>query len=201
MGGFTETSPGLETESVSIDEFRQFAARFGRSDEIGPIGTYYDSGQSKRTATRVRLLGLRACHTLIAVACFTLNRSKDGQSHSCKLDSVIVTPTLRKLGLAGLLVAQGFRELVEDDAESVTSIYAHSVHPATVKLLRKHGFSDPQLAGAPISALRITDEGRNAFLTSLKVREQATSVRLRHKCVACVNRKKGAVPWCTLARH
>lgn len=201
MGGFTETSPGLETKAVSIDEFRQFAARFGRSDEIGPIGTYFESGQSKQTATKVRLLGLRACHTLIAVACFTLNRSRDGHSYSCKLDSVIVTPTLRKLGLASLLVAQGFRELVEDDAESITTIYAHSVHPATVKLLRKHGFSDPQLAGAPISALRVTDESRGAFLTSLKVREQATSVRLRHKCVACVNRKKGAVPWCGPVRH
>lgn len=190
--------PGLEIGSVSVGDFRHFAARFGTSDEVGPIGTYFDSDKNKdvQSASKVRLLGVRAGNNLIATACFTLTQSLSGQSYSCKLDSVIVKPDLRKQGLASLLVAHGFLLLLDEEQAKITTIYAHSVHPATVKLLRRHAFSEPNLVGAPISSHPVSESNRKGLTTSLKSHEQTTMTRLKHKCVRCQSGRKGAAPWC-----
>ena len=46
-----------------------------------------------------------------------------------KLDSVIVDHELRRRGLAGLVVARSFVDLILDQGRRIASIYAYSVHP------------------------------------------------------------------------
>lgn len=142
------------------------------------------------------LLGAWGAGDLIAAACFTLARAREGQNFTCKLDSVIVRPEVRRQGLAGIIVAHGFQMILEQEKELIATIYAHSVHPATVKLLRRHAFSEPSPVGAPISALTITDDNRDKLITSLKTGEQGSVTRLKHKCVRCKSGRKGATAWC-----
>ena len=196
MANYSEASPGLEIGEISADEFRGFARRFGSSAEIGPIGTYFDKGDEDPAPDKVHLLGLRACHNLRAVTCFTLDESKTSETYSCKLDSVIVHSGMRRKGLASLLVAHGFGKLVEAKDKIVSTVYAHAVHPATIKLLRSLSFSEPNLVGAPICALAVDSSTRDGFVARLKTREHAETTGLKLKCVQCIANRKGAVPWC-----
>ncbi len=196
MANFSEASPGLEIVEISSGEFQSFARRFGSSPEIGPIGTYLDKGDDGAALAKARLLGLLACGNLRAVCCFTLDRSRTSETYSCKLDSVIVHSSIRRQGLASLLVAHGFGKLVEAKDKIVSTVYAHAVHPATIKLLRRLSFSAPNLVGAPICALTVDSSTRDDLLTRLKVREHAETTSLKLKCVRCIANKKGAVPWC-----
>ena len=196
MANYSEASPGLEIGEISPEEFRGFAKRNGHSPEIGPIGTYFDKGDENPSRDKVRLLGLRACHNLRAVTCFTLDESKTSETYSLKLDSIIVHSSMRRQGLASLLVSHGFTRLVEAKDKIVSSIYSHAVHPATVRLLRGFSFSEPNLVGSPICSLSIDSSTRDDFLASVKTREQSQSTSLKLKCVQCLSNRRGAVPWC-----
>ncbi len=196
MANISAAAPGLEIAEISADAFRNFARRFGSSPEIGPIGTYLDKGDDGAALAKARLLGLLACGNLRAVCCFTLDRSRTSETYSCKLDSVIVHSSIRRQRLASLLVAHGFGKLVEAKDKIVSTVYAHAVHPATIKLLRSLSFSEPNLVGAPICALAVDSSTRDGFVARLKTREHAETTGLKLKCVQCIANRKGAVPWC-----
>jgi len=150
---------------ISVEVFRDFARRHATSPEIGPIQTSLDAGIDKEIDFDRVLVGLWGCENLCAVACFHLYQSAmDKSRHVLKLDSVIVGTKLRRRGLAGLLVSQSFIDLVVDRVRRVSRVYAHSVHPATVRLLRRLRFNDPQITGAPISDISVEQDGRETFL-------------------------------------
>ncbi len=114
-----------------------------------------------------------------------------------KLDSVVVAPPLRRRGLAGVLVARGFADLVSGGVRNIVRVYAHSVHPATVLLLRRLGFHDPQVVGAPISDVSIEAENREAFLRACESRFRDQMNRMRLQCEFCRKGDRRARPWCT----
>jgi len=125
---------GPRIAEISAEEFREFARRYANSPEIGPIQTSLDGGIDEPDDCDRVLAGLWGCDTLCAVACFHLYRSaRDQARRVLKLDSVVVDNRLRRRGLAGLLVTQAFADLVGDAAHNVARIYAHSVHPGTVR--------------------------------------------------------------------
>ncbi len=156
---------GPSIAEISEQEFRDFARRHATSPEIGPIQTSLDGGTDQEIDFERILIGLWGCGNLCAVVCFHLYPSAiDKTRHVLKLDSVIVDNPLRRRGLAGLLMARSFTDLVIDGTRKVSRIYAHSVHPATVRLLRRLSFNDPQITGAPISDISIETDGREAFV-------------------------------------
>ena len=188
---------GANIAEITEEEFRDFARHNATSPEIGPIGTALDSDAKNQTGVERALIGLWGCETLCAVACFNLYSSAiDKARLVLKLDSVIVASPLRRRGLAGLLVAGGFAELFDGGVRNIVRIYAHSVHPATVALLRTLGFRDPQIVGAPISDLGIEAEDRDAFLRlcESQIRDQMAQMRLQ--CEFCRKGDKRARPWC-----
>jgi hypothetical protein len=131
------------------------------------------------------------------VACFHLYQSAmDKTRHVLKLDSVIVDNQLRRRGLAGLLVAQSFIDLVIDSARKVSRVYAHSVHPATVRLLRRLRFNDPQITGAPISDINVKGEDREAFLKVCEEQISSHMNQMKLQCEFCRKGDKRARPWC-----
>ena len=73
-----------------------------------------------------------------------------------KLDSVIARGDLRRRGLAAGLVAQSMREIVTAAQGKIRGVYAHAVHPATVRLLKRLGFGDPPPVGARIFNASLT---------------------------------------------
>ena len=189
---------GPRIDRISEEDFREFAKRFATSPEIGPIQTSLDPGtKSDDTEFDRVLVGLWGCDNLCAVACFHLYKSTvDKARHVLKLDSVVVHEGLRRRGLGGLLVSQTFIDLVKDKVRHIARIYAHSVHPATVRLLRRLGFKDPLITGAPISDISVDPENREAFLKACdeQIRIQMTQMRLQ--CEFCVKRDRRARPWC-----
>ena len=139
---------GLEISEISADEFRAFARRHATSPEIGPIKTDLEDRSDPAPGTERILVGLRGCGKLCAAACLLVIQSRLNQDQQVvKLDSVIVDHALRRRGLADLLVTQSFLDLVSSGARNICRIYAHSVHPATVRLLRRLTFNDPQVTG------------------------------------------------------
>jgi GNAT superfamily N-acetyltransferase len=189
---------GASIREISEQEFRDFAKRYATSPEIGPIATSLDSGAKKETGVERKLVGLWGCETLCAVACFHLYQSAvDKARLVLKLDSVVVAPPLRRRGLAGLLVARGFADLVSSGVRNIVRIYAHSVHPATVLLLRRLGFHDPQAFGAPISDLNIEAGNREALLQACETEVRDQMARMRLQCEFCRKGDKRARRWCT----
>ncbi len=188
---------GARIAEISAEEFRQFAKRYANSPEIGPIQTSLDGGIDEPDDHDRVLIGLWGCDTLCAVACFHLYRStRDQARHVLKLDSVIVDDRLRRRGLAGLLVTQAFADLVDDGARNIARIYAHSVHPGTVRLLRRLGFNDPQVTGAPISDHDVDGEARAAFLKACELQVVNHMRQIKLQCEFCRTRDKRARPWC-----
>ncbi len=51
---------------------------------------------------------------------------------------------------------------------NISRVYAHSVHPGTVRLLRRLGFNDPQVTGAPLSDVDVDGARRELFLKLCK---------------------------------
>ena len=151
--------------AISGQAFRDFAKRYATSPENGPIQTSLDGGPDREIDFDRVLVGLWGCEHPCAVACFHLYASARGEARQVlKLDLVIVDERLRHRGLAGLLLAQTFLDPILDGARKVARIYAHAVHPATPRLLRRLGFNAPQATRAPICDLDIEAETREAFL-------------------------------------
>ena len=187
----------LTIADISAKEFREFAMPRATSLEIGPIQTSLDGGVDNPADYDRFLFGLWGCATLCAVACLHIYQSpRDQAPPALKLDSVIVDNHLRRRGLAGLIVAQAFVELVADTGRNITNIYAHSVHPGTVNLLRWLGFGDPQVTGAPISAVDVDDEGRTAFLERCETQIINKKSQFKLQCEFCQKGDKRARPWC-----
>ncbi len=188
---------GPRIAEISAEEFREFARRYASSPEIGPIQTSLDGGIDEPDDCDRVLVGLWGCDTLCAVACFHLYRSaRDQARRVLKLDSVIVDNRLRRRGLAGFLVTQGFADLVADEAYNVARIYAHSVHPGTVRLLRRLGFNDPQVTGAPISDVTVDAEDRVAFLKLCEGQIANHMSQIKLQCEFCRKGDRRARPWC-----
>ncbi len=191
---------GPRIAEISAEEFRDFARRHATSPEIGPIQTSLDAGIDKEIDFDRVLVGLWGCENLCAVACFHLYRSAmDKTRHVLKLDSVVVDTQLRRRGLAGLLVAQSFIDLVVDRVRGVSRVYAHSVHPATVRLLRRLRFNDPQITGAPISDISVEEDGREAFLKVCEEQIKSHMTQMKLQCEFCRKGDKRARPWCVPA--
>lgn len=176
--------------------FRDFAKRFARSPEVGPIATALDDAPDGRPGDpALRLFGLGACGNLAAAACLQLIRGRAGDSHALKLDSVVVHANLRQRGLGGLIVSHAFGQLAGDPAFNVQRIYAHAVHPATVALLARLGFSAPPVVGAPLSAIDI--EGRATDFAAASRRSIAAQENyMRLQCALCRAGDRRARPWC-----
>jgi hypothetical protein len=193
------SQPGPVIAEVSEAEYKAFASRHATSEEIGPIQTALDAGvrKSKTVDYDQVLVGLTGCGKLCAVADFHLYPSETNRERrALKLDSVIVDQKLRRRGLAGLLVAQTMKNLVTAPSRKVANIYAHSVHPATVRLLRRLGFRDPNPLGAPISHLSLEHENRNPFLAVCEADVRVHLNMLKMQCQFCRNGDKRARPWC-----
>ena len=188
---------GPRIEAISGQAFRDFAKRYATSPEIGPIQTSLDGGLDREIDFDRILVGLWGCERLCAVACFHLYASaRDEARQVLKLDSVIVDERLRHRGLAGLLLAQSFLDLILDGARKVARIYAHAVHPATLRLLRRLGFNAPQATGAPICDLGIEAETRDAFLKACEDQIRGHINQMKLQCAFCRKGDKRARPWC-----
>ena len=135
--------PGLKIGPIADDEFREFARRHATSDEIGRIATAIDSDSKVDGHADQFVVGISGCETLCAAACFRLYQSPaEPDTQVLKLDSVMARGDLRRRGLAAGLVAQSMREIVTAAQGKIRGVYAHAVHPATVRLLKRLGFSD-----------------------------------------------------------
>lgn len=188
---------GPRIAEISPEEFRKFAKRYATSPEIGPIQTSLDGGVDKEIEFERVLVGLWGCENLCAVACFHLYQSaRDKARRVLKLDSVVVDGRLRRRGLASVLVSQAFSDLVADVTRNIARIYAHSVHPGTVRLLRRLGFNDPQATGAPISDVDVTGAEREAFLRGCEVQIMNHMSQIKLQCEFCRKSDKRARPWC-----
>jgi hypothetical protein len=190
---------GTAIGPIDVETFRAFAKRHGRSDEIGPIATCLDSAAAaaKSDGPRLHLIGLTGCHKICAVACLQVYESRHpGGRQTVKLDSVIVDPGLRRRGLGGLLVASAFADVTTRPGFDVGRIYAHSVHPATVSLLRSLSFKDPPPVGAPLSSIDLQERDRDQFIAACRDKADGHLDTLKLQCALCKSRSKRRRPWC-----
>jgi len=182
---------------ISEPEFLDFAGRFANSPEVGPIRTCLDDNPGDEPGVSHVAMGLRGCETLCAAATFQFYRPKSAEiGGTLKLDSVVVDPALRQRGFAGLLIANCFGEFAADTSRKFSRIYAHSVHPATVSLLRRLGFADPAPTGAPVSYLELDPAADQAFGDQCKSRIRHKLGQMRVQCELCRNSDRRARPWC-----
>ncbi len=199
---------GLNFLSLTPAMFRDFAKIHATSDEIGPIATYLDEGVGTAKhdnsdaiqKTEIVLYGLYGCNALCAAICCLVTSSRHQvdqveASHGIKLDSIIVNKALRRRGLGVALVSGAFARIIRDPDRNVQHLYAHSVHPATVRLLRSLAFRDPPPSGAPISSLHFED-GPDGFLKRCDDRLAAVSTNLKLQCSYCQANNRKARRWC-----
>jgi len=192
---------GLEYRSIDSEEFREFVRLHATSEEIGRIATYLDETASpEEGGPDVKLLGLVGCRVPCAVVCCLVSLSVDGKTAAVKLDSVVVDRQLRRQGLGAALVARSFMDLVSTYQPPINNLYAHSVHPATVNMLRSFGFSDPPLTGAPISAINLSEDG-DKFRQRCNDRFQMVSNRLKLNCSYCRSNNRKARRWCNIGKE
>lgn len=192
-----DSKPGMVIGEISESEFLDFAGRFANSPEVGPIRTCLDDNPDDEPGVSHVVMGLWGCETLCAVATFQFYRSKSADiGQTLKLDSVIVDPALRRRGLAGLLITNCFGAFVADVSRQFSRIYAHSVHPATVSLLRGLGFADPAPTGAPVSYLELEPGADQAFVSQCEARIRHKIGQMRVQCELCRKSDRRARPWC-----
>ena len=188
---------GLSITEIDALEFKAFANRYANSPEIGPIGTCLDSDAQPMPEADLRIIALKGCDTICAAATFQLFDSKlDANARVLRLDSVVVDPNLRRRGLGGVLVAKTFGDMVSDTGRRITRIYAHSVHPATVSMLKRLGFSDPPSVGAPITATGIDKSNKPRFLDACEENIRGRIEQMRLQCAFCRKGDKRARRWC-----
>ena len=106
------------------------------------------------------------------------------------LDCPLPKPGRRSGAVAG--AASG----IMAGARKVARIYAHAVHPATLRLLRRLGFNAPQATGAPICDLGIEAETRDAFLKACEDQIRGHINQMKLQCAFCRKGDKRARPWC-----
>ncbi len=191
-----EENPGLGFKALAPEEFLDFARRHRSSPEIGPIATCFDDNQGHAPPARFQLLGLTGCGRLCAVACCTLSRADPQGPYGAKLDSVIVDGGLRRRGLATLLVAKSFHQLLSSAEAAISVLYAHAVHPATVRLLARLSFSDPPPTGAPLAALQVGAQAGDELARRLETGVQDRVARLKLQCALCRTDDRRTRPWC-----
>lgn len=200
MADPADTKSGYEIVPLTASEYRDFAKRYARSDEVGPIATALDKGapviDTAKGEFDLRLYGLYGCGTLCAVACLQPMAMRTGDDHAVKLDSVIVHSRMRQRGLGGLIVTHAFADVAGDPVFDVLRIYAHAVHPATVKLLARLGFGPPSATGAPLSSIDLGETGVAAFTESCRrvVAQQENYMKVQ--CTLCRSGNRRARQWC-----
>ena len=188
---------GLRIAEVEPGRFVEFARHHARSEEIGPIATVFDGPRDGTENAKIHTLGLFGCGALCAVSAALQTQAPDGRAGAIKLDSVIVDHRLRRRGLAGLIVAKAFHLLLSDPEKPASSIYAHAVHPATVRLLARMKFGQPPPSGAPIASRQLDrDAARQELLAQRGTHVQDASDRLRLDCCFCKTRDRRARRWC-----
>lgn len=192
----SDGAEGLKIERITEDAFRAFARRHGSSTEIGPIGTYLDDDHQGQAYGEPHLFGLTGCGEICAIVCCTVGADHTGRSHACKLDSIIVHNDLRRGGLGAALVYKAFQELLDDPRFNVASIYSYAVHPATVRMLHRLGFSDPPPTGAPLSSIEVIGSRRERLAKTLKIGFQNAEKKLKIQCSFCQNNDKRTRRWC-----
>lgn len=187
---------GSQIKSITESSFLDFARRHGSSEEIGRISTYLDNAIEDRVYGEPYLLAIFGCGDICAVSCCTLIVNRSGKGYSCKLDSIIVHPSIRRGGLGAMLVNKAFQELMDDERFDITCFLSYAVHPATVSMLRRLGFSKPPPSGAPLSSLNISDANRKEFMKKLKIKFERARTKFEFKCISCRKRDKRTRPWC-----
>ncbi len=188
---------GLAIGEIPVDVFLDFARRHANSPEVGPIRTCFDHDATPTPNTRRYVFGLQGCERICAAASLVLCQARETQSeYALKLDSVIVDPALRKRGLASVLVAEIFANFLAETEYGIKSIYAHSVHPATVSMLRRLGFRNPPPVGAPISHLGIADGARDDTVATFEHHVNGRRSYMRLQCELCLTRSRRSRPWC-----
>ena len=190
------SAEGLRIERIGETEFREFTRRHGTSPEIGPIGTYLDDDHRDQAYGEPHLFALTGCGDICAIVCCTVGADRTGKTHACKLDSIIVHQSIRRDGLGAALVAKVFQALLADPRFNITTMFSYAVHPATVRMLRRFGFSEPPPTGAPLSALEITNDSRKKLEKELRIRFQDAEKKLKLQCTYCLNNNRRARPWC-----
>ena len=203
---------GIGFFPLSPEQFRAFAKMNATSEEIGPIATYLDEGVTAKKRgdgnsilkTETILMGLYGCDSLCAAICCLVTSSQAGddrtpESQAVKLDSIIVDKRLRRRGLGVALVSKSFAEIVSEPGRTVNHLYAHSVHPATVRLLRSLAFRDPPPSGAPISSLHF-DDGAAGFVKRCDDRLASVSTSLKLQCSYCRSNSRKTRRWCAKPR-
>lgn len=192
---------GLKIDRISEADFREFVRVHGSSPEIGPIATYLDGNHGERVYGEPHLFGLTGCGVLCAVACCTICADRSGAAHAGKLDSIVVHGRIRRSGLGAALVTKAFQNMLDDPALNITSLFSYAVHPATVAMLCRLGFSEPPTRGAPLSSLEITAANRQQIVTRLKVGFQNAERKFGLQCAYCRNNNRRARPWCAAKLH
>lgn len=200
MADPADKKSGYRIVPLSVEAFRDFAKRFARSKEIGPIATALDKEEQARDAqagvTDLRLYGLYGCDTLCAIACLQPVPVRTGSDHAVKLDSIVVHGRMRQRGLGELIVAHAFADISADPALDVTRLYSHAVHPATVKLLKRLGFGAPPPTGAPLSAIDLNDKGAAAFIDQCRGTIAQHESYMKVQCTLCRSGNRRARQWC-----
>jgi hypothetical protein len=186
---------GLEFRELEAGVFKEFARQHATSEEIGRIATYLDDDKKpKGDIADIRLMGLWGCDEPCAAICCLVTPAKDGESAAIKLDSIIVDQNLRRQGLGLALVVKTFQDLIAETSPKIRNLYAHSVHPATVRMLRSLGFSDPLATGAPISALNLEENGAE-FDSRCRERLMTITNNLKMNCSYCRSNHRKTRHW------
>jgi len=185
---------GLSFQVVEKTLFKNFVLRNGRSDEIGPIGTVYD-GDDKKNSEIIHI-ALYGCGRLCAVACVVLHPGRLKETIVCKLDSVVVDKGLRRRGLAKVIVLRLFLSALDNPETNVAGFLTHAVHPATVEIVNKLGFSKPPLMGAPLCAIQVDEDNKDELIKSYFAGYTSAITPLLTQCALCLAENAKANPWC-----
>jgi N-acetylglutamate synthase-like GNAT family acetyltransferase len=188
---------GLAIDNIPVETFQNFAKRNATSPEIGPIRTCYDKGAETYPNTERFVFGLQGCDRICAAATMVMyGVDQPVGERVLKLDSVVVDPAFRQRGLAAYLVTEIFSSFLARADYGIKRIFAHSVHPATVQMLRRLGFEDPAPTGSPISHAEFAAETRQQRAVELqqKIKDQRGYMRLQ--CELCLKRSPRSRPWC-----
>lgn len=200
MADPADTKSGYRIVPLTVEAFRDFAKRYARSEEVGPIATALDKDDQARDAQSgvvdLRLYGLYGCDTLCAIACLQPVAVRTGTDHAVKLDSVVVHGRMRQRGLGGLIVAHAFADVSADPELDVTRLYSHAVHPATVQLLKRLGFDAPPPTGAPLSAIDLKEKGAAAFSERCRGAVTQHESYMKLQCTLCRSGNRRARQWC-----
>ncbi|HJO72397.1 MAG TPA: hypothetical protein QGG32_06045 [Rhodospirillales bacterium] len=185
---------------MSEDDFANFANRHATSPEIGKNATYLDDKDAGEDQGETRLFGLTGCGGICGAVSCVFKENIRGAGQTCKLDAIIIDGRLRERGLASVLVAREFIDLVSEATLRIGRIYSYAVHPATVRLLSRLSFGDPPPAGAPISSVRFDEVSRERFFVTCCASFEGVTNQLELQCAMCLGGDRRARSWYWPAR-